>query len=113
VGWFVIVSWPVALAVVLTLWTARLTVATLHLTWRVIRFLCRLLGKLVVWATYGEIERRINGGLPGMDRGAMRSRSRLQMQYFSDGRNKLIRVDFDGAVDDLDSMHAFSSANAG
>jgi hypothetical protein len=34
------------------------------------------------------------------------------MQYFSDGRNKLIRVDFDGAVDDLDSMHAFSSANA-
>jgi hypothetical protein len=28
---FVIVSWPVALAVLLTLWTARLTAATLHL----------------------------------------------------------------------------------
>jgi hypothetical protein len=65
----------VALAVLLTLWTARLTVATLHLTWRVTRFLSRLLGKLVVWA-YDKIERRINGGLPGMDRGAMRSRSR-------------------------------------
>ena len=41
---FVIVSWPVALAVLLTLWTARLTVATLHLTRRVTLFLCRLLG---------------------------------------------------------------------
>jgi hypothetical protein len=34
------------------------------------------------------------------------------MHYFTDGRNKLIRVDFNGVVDDLDSMHAFSSANA-
>jgi len=33
------------------------------------------------------------------------------MQYFSDGRNKRIRVHFDDAVDDLESMHAFSSAN--
>jgi hypothetical protein len=65
---FVIVSWPVALAVLLTLWTARLTVATLHLTWRVTLFLCRLLGMFVVWA----------------------------VQYFSDGHNKLIRVDFNG-----------------
>jgi len=34
------------------------------------------------------------------------------MQYFSDGGNKLIRVHFDGAVDDLDSMHAFADAKA-
>jgi hypothetical protein len=72
---FVIVTWPVALAILLTLWTARLTVATLRLTWRVTLFLCRLLGKFVAWA-YDKIERRINGGLPGMNRGTMRSRSR-------------------------------------
>jgi hypothetical protein len=34
------------------------------------------------------------------------------MQFFSDGRNKLIRVHFDGAVDDLDSLHAFSESKA-
>jgi hypothetical protein len=34
------------------------------------------------------------------------------MQYFSDGGNKLIRVHFDGAVNDIDSMHAFGSAGA-
>jgi len=36
----------------------------------------------------------------------------IQMQYFTDGRNKLIRVHFDGAVEDMESMHAFSSARA-
>jgi hypothetical protein len=36
----------------------------------------------------------------------------VQMQYFTDGGNKLIRVHFDGAVDDLDSMHAFADAKA-
>lgn len=34
------------------------------------------------------------------------------MQFFSDRRNKLIRVNFDGAVDDLDSLHAFSESKA-